>query len=128
MPPTGEANEVVRVVIVDDEPDLLLLLRTMLGLDVRIEIAGEARDGAEALERFAELRPDVLVLDQRMPVLNGLEVAERVLIDHPDQAVILFTAYLDAATTSAATALGVRSVLSKGDIDQLGTEILRLAS
>src|SRR3546814_9289830 len=71
----------VRVLIVDDEPDLRLLLRTMLDLEADIDIAGEAGDGAEALERYAEIGPDVLVLDQRMPVLSGLEVAERVLQD-----------------------------------------------
>jgi DNA-binding NarL/FixJ family response regulator len=118
---------VIRIVIVDDEPDLRLLLRTMLHLDQRIQIAGEAADGGEALARYQELQPDVVVLDQRMPVMSGLEVAERILADNPRQSVILFTAFLDESTTAAARALGVASVMAKDQIDQLGPEIYRLA-
>src|SRR3546814_11794639 len=94
----------VRVLIVDDEPDLRLLLRTMLDLEADIDIAGEAGDGAEALERYAEIGPDVLVLDQRMPVLSGLEVAERVLPDHPEQPILLFQAFADDHTPQATRA------------------------
>lgn len=116
----------IRVLIVDDEPDLRLLLRTMLTLDQRFEIAGEAVDGAEALERYAELAPDVLVLDQRMPALVGLEVAARVLADHPDQIVILLSAFLDDSIRVEAERIGVRSVIGKQRIADIGTEILRL--
>ena len=125
---SADATPTIRVLIVDDEPDLRLLLRTMLDLDHRIEIAGEAGDGAEALDRYAELRPDILLLDLRMPVMNGLEVAARVLADEPDQSIILFTAFLDPALIAEATELGVKSVLGKGDIDALTAEILRLGS
>jgi YesN/AraC family two-component response regulator len=118
----------IRVVIADDDPDIRVLLRSLLDLDTRIEVSGEASDGAEALARFTELRPDVLVLDERMPVMYGLEVAQRVLVDHPDQVVILCTAYVDATVMETATTLGVSCVLGKGDIHRLGEEILRLVS
>jgi CheY-like chemotaxis protein len=123
-----DLTRTLRVLVVDDEPDLRLLMRTMLDLDQRIEIAGEAADGGEALERYAELQPDVVLLDLRMPVLNGLEVAERILRDNPDQGIILFTAFLDPALVADATALGVQSVLGKGDIDALTAEILRVGA
>jgi two-component system, chemotaxis family, chemotaxis protein CheY len=126
--PDREADaSVIRIVIVDDEPDLRLLLRTMLHLDHRIQIAGEAGDGGEALARYEELQPDVVVLDQRMPVMSGLEVAERILAQNPDQRVILFTAFLDETTTARARALGIASVMAKDQIDRLGPEIYRLA-
>lgn len=118
----------VRALIVDDEPDLRLLLRTMLDLDQRIEVAGEAGDGGEALERYAELSPDVVLLDLRMPVLDGFEVAARILRDRPDQAIILFTAFLDDSIQQQALALGVRSVVGKGQIDSLAAEIVRVAA
>jgi NarL family two-component system response regulator LiaR len=117
----------VRVVIADDDPDILVLLRSMLSLDQRIDVAGEAIDGGEALTRFLELRPDVLVLDERMPVMYGLEVAAQVLGSHPDQVVILCTAYIDDTVRTSASELGVRAVVGKNDIPHLADEILRLA-
>jgi len=125
---SGVRNGTIRVLIVDDEPDLRLLLRTMLTLDQRFEIAGEGIDGGEALSLFDQLRPDVLLLDQRMPVLTGLDVARQVLGEHPDQAVILLSAYLNDAVKAEAAALGVRGVIGKEHILDLGPEILRLVS
>lgn len=128
MPEPAERTVPVRVVIADDDPDIRVLLRSLLDLDRRIEVAGEATNGEEALTRFREERPDVLVLDERMPAMYGLEVAQVVLRDHPDQPVILCTAYVDDAVLSTASALGVQCVLGKGDIHRLGEEILRLVS
>ncbi len=128
MPEPRERTDTVRVVIADDDPDIRVLLRSLLDLDHRIVVVGEAADGEEALVRFAEARPDVLVLDERMPGLYGLEVAKRVLRDHPHQRVILCTAYVDDTVLTTASTLGVRCVLGKGDIHRLGEEIVRLVS
>lgn len=128
MTEPAERTDMVRVVIADDDPDIRVLLRSLLDLDQRIEVAGEASDGEEALARFTQLQPDVLVLDERMPALYGLEVAQRVLRDHPRQPVILCTAYVDDTVLAKASALGVQCVLGKGDIHRLGEEILRLVS
>lgn len=127
MPDEGLHDTSIRVLIVDDEPDLRLLVRTMLTLDPRIEIVGEGVDGGEALELYERLRPDVLVLDQRMPVFKGLEVARRVLADHEDQVVILLSAYLDDDVLQEASAIGIRGVIGKQRMADLAPEILRLA-
>ncbi|MEO7429387.1 MAG: response regulator transcription factor [Acidimicrobiales bacterium] len=124
LPPT----RTIRVLIVDDEPDLRLLLRTMLSIDQRVEIAGEAADGAEGLALFRALRPDVLVVDQRMPVLEGMEVAARVLADHPDQTVILMSAFLNDAIVEQATGLGIRRVMGKQNLMDIVDEIVGLVA
>lgn len=128
MPDGGQHDDTsIRVLIVDDEPDLRLLVRTMLTLDPRIEIVGEGVDGGEAIDLFNQLRPDVLVLDQRMPVFKGLEVARQVLADHEDQVVILLSAYLDDDVLEEARAIGIRGVIGKQRMADLAPEILRLA-
>ncbi len=128
MTAAARPNEPIRVLIVDDEPDLRVLVRTMLGIDQRFEIAGEAGDGQAGLSLFHDLRPDVLLLDQRMPALSGLEVAERVLADHPAQIVVLMSAFLNDAIVQEARALGVRGVIGKQRLATIADEILRLAA
>lgn len=114
------------VLLVDDEPDIRELARLFLemgGLEV-----SEASDGSQALERYAELnpppQPSVVVLDNRMPGLSGVEVAEKMLSIYPDQLIVLFSAFLDRATQDAAHAVGVTACVSKTDIKRL-PEIIR---
>lgn len=120
----ADAHRLIRVLIVDDEPDIRLLLRSMLGIDQRFDVAGEAADGAEGITQFEALRPDVVILDQRMPVLGGLETAQRILRDHPGQAIVLLSAYIDAALRDEALAVGVRQVVGKQEIMDLGPHLL----
>jgi DNA-binding NarL/FixJ family response regulator len=121
----ADATPLIRVLIVDDEPDIRLLLRSMLGIDQRFEVAGEAANGAEGIELCESLRPDVVILDQRMPVLGGMEAAERILRDHPEQAIVLLSAYIDVALRDDALALGVRRVVGKQEIMDLGPHLLQ---
>jgi DNA-binding NarL/FixJ family response regulator len=118
---------VITVVIADDDPDMQVLIRSVLSLDQRITISGVASHGGEALELFDRLRPDVLVLDERMPVHYGLEVAAQVLAEHPQQRVILCSAFVDESVTARAQELGVRTVLGKEQLHLLAEEIVRLA-
>jgi len=117
----GSANQAVTVLLVDDEPDILELARMFLemdGLTVNLAV-----DGIEALERYAELNPPpqpaVVVLDNRMPGLTGVQVAEQMLQRNPGQLIVLFTAFLDQDTQDAAAAVGVSACVSKKDLRQL---------
>jgi len=79
----------LRVVIVDDEPLARERVRTFLADETDVEIVAECADGAEAVNRIEELRPDVLFLDVQMPRLNGFEVLEA--IDATAMPVVIFT-------------------------------------
>ncbi len=114
------------VLLVDDEPDIRDLARLILEIDGLAVV--EAASGAEALAQYFELSPPpvpaAVVLDQRMPGLSGLEVAEQMLSHHPDQVIVLFSAYLDQAAQAEAKALGVSVCLSKLEARRL-PEIIR---
>jgi len=68
--------DIIRVVIADDEPPALAKMRRMLGSEPDVELVGEASTGTEAVERIAELRPDVAFLDVQMPGLDGFQVVD----------------------------------------------------
>src|SRR5437660_9782214 len=112
--------EDVRVLIVDDEDDMRALLRATLELaelpDARLCIAGEAVDGEDAIAKWRDARPDVVIMDQRMPNASGLEAARRILAEDPNQAVVVLTAFPDKHVQAAAERLGVRGWMSKNDM------------
>lgn len=109
-----------RTLIVDDEEDMRFLIRaTIEAANEGLAVAGEAGSGEEAIARWREYQPEIIVLDQRMPGMSGLEVAEAILREHPAQSIILFSAYLDEETRSEAARLGVRACLAKSDYTRL---------
>jgi DNA-binding NarL/FixJ family response regulator len=83
----------VRVVIVDDEALVRAGLRMILGGDATIEIVGEAGDGVEAVAVIARTRPDVVLMDIRMPRCDGLAATERARAADPDLKVIVLTTF-----------------------------------
>jgi CheY-like chemotaxis protein len=112
--------------IVDDEADVRFLIYRVLERVEGLTFAGQASSGEEAIARWRELRPDVIVLDHRMPGLSGLETAKRILAEDPGQIIVLFTAYRDPAVEQAAAALGIRACLSKTEASRLPEELLAL--
>jgi CheY-like chemotaxis protein len=114
--------------IVDDDSDMRFLLRMTIEIaNHGWSVAGEVADGPAAIAAVNAARPEVIVLDNRMPGISGLETARRILSDHPEQSIILFSAYLDAATIAEAEAIGVLVCLDKTDVDQLPETLWRLA-
>ena len=110
----------MRVLIVDDEEDMRALVRATIEVaNEGLSVAAEAADGETAVSMVRSQRPQVVVLDQRMPGVTGLETARRILDEHPEQAIVLFSAYLDRDVVRAAQRIGVRMCLGKDDIRQL---------
>ena len=120
------AERTNRTLIVDDDEDMRFLLRVLIeSANEGLQIAAEASSGNEAIAQWREHKPDVIVLDHRMPDLTGLEVAAEILAEHPDQSIILFSAYLDEDTIARADELGVRACLSKDNYDELPAALWR---
>ncbi len=117
----------VRVFVVDDTTHVRKMLVQMLELS-GFEVVGQAASGEEAVATVAEADPQVVVVDYSMPGINGIDTARSIRAERPDQAIILYTAYLDPDVEREATQAGVS--LCVGKIEGLTTlerDIRRLA-
>jgi DNA-binding NarL/FixJ family response regulator len=83
----------VRVVLVDDDDLMRAGLRSVLSSDETIDVVGEAGHGREAVERIQELRPDLVLMDIRMPDLDGISATREVLATSPDVKVVVLTTF-----------------------------------
>ncbi|MEU8140963.1 response regulator transcription factor [Nonomuraea sp. NPDC048901] len=108
------SEETIRVLLADDHPVYRDGLAVLLGSIPGIEVVGTAANGAEAVERAAESQPDVVVMDVRMPGLDGIEATRRVVADSPHIAVVVLTMSEEDATLFAAMRAGARGYLLKG--------------
>lgn len=119
----------IRVLLVEDETLVRQGIRKLLELDPRIEIAAEAADGEEALRRIAEVRPDVVLLDVRMPKLDGLGVL-RVLRDRSEAPpCLVLTTFDDRSLALEAIREGARGYLRKDvTLAELVTAVETLAA
>ena len=105
-------GEPTTCLVADDHPAVVEAVADVLG-ENGIEIAGRARDGHEAVDQIESSRPDVALLDLRMPGLSGIEVARQVGRSSPDTAVILYTAFGDRALLTEAMDAGARGFVLK---------------
>ncbi|GAA1984465.1 response regulator transcription factor [Amycolatopsis minnesotensis] len=103
----------IRVVVVDDQQVMREGLVALLGLLDDIEVVGSAGDGAQALALLARQHADVVLMDLRMPVLDGVEATKRVTRDHPGTAVLVLTTYDDDESIAGALRAGARGYLTK---------------
>ena len=100
--------------IVDDDDDMRFLIRSVIQrADSGVEIVAEADNGTSAMTSWLAERPDVVITDQRMPGMTGLELTARLHAEDPDVPVILYSAFLDDAMRAQAEAAGVCAVIDK---------------
>jgi DNA-binding NarL/FixJ family response regulator len=118
----------VRTLIVDDHADVRFLIRAIVaeaGSDV--EIVGEA-DGVEsALAQLDALAPDVVIMDARMPRLDGFQAAPMLLARRPDLPILLCSAWVDDTVRRRAADAGIRAVISKDQFEEIPALVLELA-
>jgi DNA-binding NarL/FixJ family response regulator len=103
----------LRIIIADDQTSVREGLVLLLGGLPDIEVVAAAGDGEQALGLVAEHRPDAILLDLHMPVLDGIETSRRLTAEHPQVAIVVLTTYLDDASVLEALRAGARSYLTK---------------
>lgn len=112
--------EALRVMIADDHPLFRDGMRGLLSTKPDIEVVGEARSGEEAVELASELRPDVILMDIKMPGVNGIEATRRILTEYPSIRVLVVTMFEDDASVFTAMRAGARGyVLKDADKDDV---------
>lgn len=104
-----------RILIADDGVEVREVMRAVLEARTSYEICGEASNGAEAVQKALALKPDLLLLDVAMPLLNGVEVASVLAGSMPELPIVLYTMYNDLLGLSLASAVGAKAVISKAD-------------
>ncbi|WP_328472033.1 response regulator transcription factor [Actinoplanes sp. NBC_00393] len=117
----------VRVLLVDDQALFREALGVLLGVSSELTVVGEAANGAEAVDRVAELRPDVVLMDLRMPVLDGVAATRRIREGYPATRVIALTTFDDDEDVFAALRAGAVGYLLKDVSSERLVEAVRAA-
>lgn len=103
----------IRVLIVDDHPVMRAGTQALLVSSVEIEVVGAVGTGTEALRLAENLRPDVVILDVRLPDISGVEVAQKMREMYPEVGIMVLTGYDDVGYVRTLLALGVQGYLRK---------------
>lgn len=118
-------TDAVRLLLVDDQRLMRDGLRTLLEMEPGMAVAGEASNGQEALDQYAALRPDVALMDVRMPIMDGVEATRRLRARWPDARVIILTTFDDDEYVFEGLRAGALGYLLKDVSMQELTEAIR---
>jgi two-component system nitrate/nitrite response regulator NarP len=109
-----------RVLIADDVPEIRHLLGLLLALEGEFEVVAEASNGAEALARSREAKPDVVLLDMNMPVRSGLDVLPEIRTELPGAVIAVFSGFEESVLGDHARSQGADLYLEKGlEVDEI---------
>jgi PAS domain S-box-containing protein len=115
------------IVVVDDAAEVRALVRTRLRLSRLLDVVGEAGNGAEAVESVRALRPDLVLLDVSMPLMDGLEALPRILEVAPGTRVVMYSGFQEEGLAHRALELGAAAFLEKSTaLDTLAAELVEL--
>jgi DNA-binding NarL/FixJ family response regulator len=103
----------MKVIICDDQATVRDGLVMLLKLEPDIDIVGTAEDGAEAVEMVADRRPDLILMDLKMPVMNGVEATRQIMMKYPEVKVLVLTTYADDEWVFDAIQAGASGYLLK---------------
>jgi two-component system, NarL family, response regulator NreC len=106
----------VKILVADDNPAVRHYLRSILEQRNGWQVCAEARTGREALQRVQEMLPDVILLDFKMPDLNGLDVATQISRSFPEIPILMVTVHFSKQLVEAAQRVGIRGACAKSDV------------
>ena len=118
----------IRLLIVDDQALFREGLHTLLSVQAGLEVVGEADNGEEALRRAADLRPDVILMDLQMPVMDGAAATRRLKAQQPEAKVIVLTTFDDDENVFEGLRAGAVGYLLKDTPSAKLVEAIRLAA
>jgi len=113
----------IRIMAVDDHPLIRSGLRAVIASEPDMEMVGEAANGEEAIDRYREERPDVVLMDLRMPVMDGLAATLAILREFPDAKIVALTTYEGDEDIHRALSAGARGYLLK---DMMRSQLLQV--
>jgi DNA-binding NarL/FixJ family response regulator len=121
------SHDVIRILIADDHPIMRSGLRAALDKERDMKVIVEASDGAEAIERFEELKPDLVVMDLQMPKVDGIQAIKAIHERDPEIRIVVLTTYPGDARINRALSSGATSYLLKTAADREIVETVRAA-
>ncbi len=115
----------IKVLLAEDHQIVREGLRAMLNLEADIKVISEAENGRQAVETFARTRPDVVVMDIAMPLLNGMEATRQILQAFPGTKILILSAHSDDAYVAMVMAIGASGYLIKQTAAHILPEAIR---
>jgi DNA-binding NarL/FixJ family response regulator len=106
----------VRILVADDSPVIRQCLKGLLDHHDDWRVCDEASNGKEAVERFQQAKPDLIVIDFQMPEMNGLDAARRIVDLSPETPILMVTIHLSKQLSDEARKIGIRGACAKGEI------------
>jgi CheY-like chemotaxis protein len=114
----------IRTLVVDDTPDVLNVVCAFLDMEDRVELIGRATDGSEALEAVRSLRPDLVVMDVQMPIMDGLTAAALIRLQFPEVSIVLMSACPSHFIENQIRASGADAFIDKLEFGEMFPRVL----
>ena len=117
----------LRIVLVDDTPEIRFLLRVGLEVDGRFEVVGEAVNGLQAIDVVASQQPDAVLLDLAMPIMDGLEAIPKIHAASPNTKIVVLTAFDAAQMHDDAVERGAHAYIEKGgEVEDIADKVFAI--
>lgn len=104
-----------KILIAEDRELMRSALKTAFAMRPKWEVCGEATDGREVVTKVSELQPDLIIMDFKLPLADGIEAAREIFANAPSIPIVMYTLYRNDELDAAAKQIGVRAVVSKQD-------------